>query len=734
MFFSGHHLYPSWGLIVKKKEFGRGNSCILGEKNGNLFIMNIETAPPKDRAISLVKIDQLLSKLSETSSVTERLDVIDKCAEVKQLPSVLESLLSECSTACQYVVKATFVIGQGAHLFSGFSKGKEEKLHELFDQLIELENLYTSIGGIIGYQHLVLRLLSEETQGTDVKLHPPKPIDLREQSSERDRAVIEGIVKQDQMIELYPVGGAADRLQLKDENTQEGLPAARLVFLGRHLLEGMVDDLEAREYLHYKLFGKQVTTPIAMMTSSAHNNDKHIRDICAENHWFGRKPDSFRFFMQPPVPTFTKEGKWCLKGPLELLSKPGGHGMIWNLAEQSGVFDWAKKHGKTTALVRQINNPMAGVDDGLLAFLGMGHLKDKLFGFAACPRLENAQEGMNVIRESVHDGCRRFTLTNIEYCDFQRLGATGETFASYPANTNILFANLEAARKTLHTTPYPGLLLNFREGSHYNGQEHRSEQIARVESTMQNLADSFEVAHGDKNCPDLPTYLTVNVRRKTLSSTKRLASPEAKLRETPEACYSDHMENVRELLSSHCKMQLPETPFLFRYHPALGPLYQVIGQKVSGGKLHQGAELRLDIADLELSNLEIEGSLLIEADNVTGHLNSESERVYSSCTGQCSLKNVRVKNAGIDWDEEHLFWKDADKRSGCLKIVLHGHSRFVAENVTFNNSRVIEVPDGILMTAQEKEGKVAFNQQPLHDDHPFWNYQVDSSQKIKITR
>ena len=53
------------------------------------------------------------------------------------------------------------------------------------------------------------------------KLTPPEGEDLSKDSLRVRRAIIEGIQSQGKMGELYPVGGAADRLQLKDEKTEE---------------------------------------------------------------------------------------------------------------------------------------------------------------------------------------------------------------------------------------------------------------------------------------------------------------------------------------------------------------------------------------------------------------------------------------------------------------------------------------------------------------------------------
>lgn len=46
------------------------------------------------------------------------------------------------------------------------------------------------------------------------------------------------------MGEIYPLGGAADRLGLVDPETGECLPAAMLSYCGRTLLEGLIRDLQ----------------------------------------------------------------------------------------------------------------------------------------------------------------------------------------------------------------------------------------------------------------------------------------------------------------------------------------------------------------------------------------------------------------------------------------------------------------------------------------------------------
>lgn len=137
----------------------------------------------------------------------------------------------------------------------------------------------------------------------------------------------------------------------------------------------------------------------------------------------------------------------------------------------------------------------------------------------------------------------------------------------------------------------------------------------------------------------------------------------------------------------------------------------MIGQKLSGGSLSQGSELVLEIAEARLSEVSVDGSLLVYAENVVGHMSAPltihglqygeegmqvearlpnelakrhmssqvlggaagsgvsrakeavaddpCERlVYSSRCGRIHMSNVTVKNRGIDWSaKNNLYWK-----------------------------------------------------------------------------
>lgn len=63
--------------------------------------------------------------------------------------------------------------------------------------------------------------------------------------------------------------------------------------------------LKAREFLYFKLYGKQCITPVAIMTSSAKNNHERITSLCESLGWFGRGQSNFQLFEQVYVKTIT---------------------------------------------------------------------------------------------------------------------------------------------------------------------------------------------------------------------------------------------------------------------------------------------------------------------------------------------------------------------------------------------------------------------------------------------
>lgn len=697
-----------------------------------------------------VSLEGLVENLKRASSVREKIEFLKHFSPV---PTFLKKI--KFTQEEELVIKSLSAIGQAERIFAGANL---KTLKSVLKELVAVDKFYAEIGGLVGYHQMMLELLTAETpkMASKATYHPAEGVDISVETKDVRKAILSGIHGLAQMGEIYPLGGAADRLRLSDEKTGVALPAARLPFLGKTLLEGLIADLQSREYLHYKLWGKRITTPVAVMTSREKNNHQHILSICEESKWFGRAKENFRFFCQPSVPTVNRDGQWCLQGPMQLLLKPGGHGVIWRLARDEGIFDWFFSKKRKKGVVRQINNPVANTDYGLLAFTGIGCAQDKIFGFASCPRQVKATEGINVLIERPHPKGYEYVLTNIEYCDFKKFGIVDQPekasspYSKFSSNTNILFVDFEAILEAVRECPIPGILVNLKKLTYRteDGQK-KEEEIARLESTMQNIADFFRevfpvpLSLGKKS--KLKTFLTYNERRKTISTAKREFTLGASLLETPEGCFLDILKNVRELLKNNCGMQVPEVSepssffahgpsFVCLYHPALGPLYSVIRQKIRGGQIKVGSELQLEIAELDMEKLDLKGSLLIQAQSLMGHFDKNGILNYSEKSGKCTLKNVKVRNKGIDFEAPNSFWKNEIVRKEVCQIILHGNAEFYAENVCLSGDLKIEVKDGIRVRAVEEKGNLKFIQERISKPTWFWKYSVNSEDKIVLKK
>ncbi|RMZ54963.1 hypothetical protein APUTEX25_000480, partial [Auxenochlorella protothecoides] len=461
-------------------------------------------------------------------------------------------------------------------------------------------------------------------------------------------------------------------------------------YAGRSLLESLVRDTLAREHLHWRLHGgaPRPTTPVAIMTSAAKGNAWRVEALCEARGWWGRGRDAFRLFSQPLVPVLSAaDARWLLPAPLAPLMKPGGHGVIWKLMLDEGVYDWLRGRGRAAAVLRQISNPLAGTDDTALALAGRGLARGKAFGFASCERVVGAAEGVNVLARFADEGGDgsdaapppRYAVTNVEYTEF---GARG-------------------------LTPV---------GSFYDLQLNAAELLGRC---------GFDV-------PQVGT--------------------------------------VPEYLASGPGL-------IFLYHPALGPLWSVVAQKLRGGRLAPRAELQLEVAEADVQGLDLEGSLLVLADDVLGHMETpgagaaaatppldplqpggaplhaaplpdrlprlpqpcdgEAEvggacaenpdrhprLTFSSRCGRLRLRDLAVRNAGVDYaDPSNVYWRHAVARHAACRVHLHGHAELDAAGVTLVGDLDFHVPDGHRLTLRPDASPRGWSAVLEPIAAPSWNW------------
>jgi len=709
----------------------------------------------------ILTFSPLREELKQAPTPKEKLHILKHSFAYKDFINshpTLSKFLAKAGIASEIALLSLAAIGQAQQIFDNIEQIPDAipALEALTLQLLEVEQFYEPIGGIVGYHLTFLELVRaqnfplEQSQET-LHYYKPEGLDLTEETQEVFKAIRWGVEHLPQIAEIYPVGGAGDRLSLLEESTGKPRPAGHLPLLGQTLISLMIHDLQAREFLYYKLFDKQIITPIAMMTSQEKDNHAYIQEMCQNEGWFGRPVESFFLFIQPLVPVISSEGKWVVSGPLQLFLKPGGHGAIWKLAKDKGVFSWLQAHHRTKALVRQVNNPAAGIDHGLLALCGLGVHVNKSMGFASCDRRLGAQEGMDILVEKKAGNGYEYGITNIEYTDFAAKGIQdiperpGGHYSIFPANTNILFVDLKAVQEALKKCPIPGILVNMKTPCPHD----QSIQGGRLESTMQNIADGMLEKFPGKIKPgeqkELKTFITYNIRSKTIVTAKKAYKPGSPLYDTPPGCFYELLQNHEHLFRSICGFSMPllgtvedyleKGPgFYIHFHPALGPLYSVIGQKIRQGSMAIGSELQLDIAELDIGQLHLDGSLLINAECILGHMNGKRQMTYSKNNGKCTLRNVQIQNRGIDRTAANIFWKNQIERNECLRINIQGSGEFYAENVHFNGDLTIEVPDGYKITAVMEKGKIAYRKERIAKPSWHWHYRFDENDRIVLKR
>lgn len=698
----------------------------------------------------------LVFQLKQAFSFFEKIKILDRLPLVQKFLKnslFLSSALPHLKEDFEYAFKSVIAIGEGPTVFN-LKKMETKELKsfiKLLKSLSQLEAFYHQEGGLIGYQLISLQLIRNQKINSfkspykQIYLHPPGLI--LEKSQIKDQKLVRlGLQSLPQMGEIYPLGGAGERLNLINEKTGAPLPVAKLSFLGRSLLEGMIRDLQAREYLYYKLFKKQITVPVVFMTSLEKNNHQYIKEICRNHHWFGRGNENFYFITQPQVPVLTEQGHWSLTAPLDVTFKPGGHGVLWKLAEEKGAFSWFESKQRLACLIRQINNPLAGTDQALLALTGYGIQKKKSFGFLSCERLLNSAEGTNILIETKKEENYCYCLTNIEYPEFDQKGIKetpkkiNSPYSVYPANTNILFANFSALRQALKKCSIPGQLINMKSKVPFVDLKGKLTSVkgGRLESTMQNIADAlidcFNQPLPIKTLQNkLKTFLLYNPRNKTISTTKHLYKEGISPLSTPEQAYYDLLANNHHLFETSCHFKLPSwTDFdlylkdgpstLILFHPALGPCYQVIEQKIQRGSFSKGSELQLEIAEILIEQLNLEGSLLIQSFFPLGQKKKKDQLSYGK-ESRCILKNVIIRNQGIDNHLSSNYWKNQLHRKESVQILLEEGAEFYAENVVLEGSHVFKVPPYYCLTLIPlSDGKWKEIKYPLSFPSWQWNY------------
>uniref|UniRef100_A0A0R0F6F4 UGP3-like C-terminal hexapeptide repeats domain-containing protein n=1 Tax=Glycine max TaxID=3847 RepID=A0A0R0F6F4_SOYBN len=745
-FFHSHSL--SFSKFLSLPSSSQSSCCHVSRISTETLEVSPPPPPDFNFRREIARLADLRDRLSACSTLNEKLRVIDADSRVKRffrsrrgLAGVLASLqlssdqlfLLKCvvaagqehvlclgeteslesSVATSAVKSALYTLadmienmdsfnGNGGAGF-GMALGDHEiaELNNLLEILAEIERFYDCIGGIVGYQITVLELLVQKLfemqniswahQRHDVKecqilgINAPNGLNLSEDTEYASQAALWGIEGLPDLGEIYPLGGSADRLGLVDPNTGECLPAAMLPYCGRTLLEGLIRDLQAREFLYFKLYGKQCITPVAIMTSSAKNNHKHVTSLCERLSWFGRGRSTFQFFEQKLGFASCKRILGATEGVNVLMEKKSLDGN-WEYGVSCIEYTEFDKFGITTG-------PLA-------------------------PKGLQTEFPAN---------------TNILYIDLP----SAELVGSSKSETSLPGMVLNTRKPIVYTDQF---------GRRHSVSGGRLE--CTMQNIADNYSNSYSSRCYNDVEDKLDTYIVYNERRRVTSSAKKKRRHGDKsLHQTPDGALLDILRNAHDLLSQ-CDIRLPEIeanenyvdsgpPFLILLHPALGPLWEVTKQKFYGGSISEGSELQIEVAEFFWRNVQLNGSLIIISENVMGSMkineNGESILHYGQRCGRCKLQNVKVLNKGIDWTcGENIYWKHDVQRSEVLQIILHGNAEFEATDVVLQGNHVFEVPDGYKLKITPGSPGLAIKLDPIDQDMMesgswHWDYKIEGS-------
>lgn len=685
--------------------------------------------------LAYVNAQELLKKYPSTMSLT------DKSSALRKEPLVISSMCSYPQLEQYLALKGDVeficfalmaLLKQLDHVLYGLTKHErfQEALEGMGSILSQCEYFYAPIGGLLGYYvetlhqmmsalHILPYQMEEQTCiqyeeapcSTDVCSNKTKSWNFSKRScidqpmDNNESRIKSGVISLSKIALLFPVGGAGERLGLIDEVTKEPLPVAFLSFLGRPLLEHLFRDTEALEYLYEKCFSRPCSIPIILMDSYEQLNNKKIERLLEQNNYFHKSKNSICTMTQPLVPLFDLEGNFALTGPMTLLTRPGGHGVVWRLAYLSNVFEWLNSRGVEHLLIRQINNPLAGVDDALLTMLGIGVRENKAFGFAACSARSGLAEGRIVLKIVQQEIGRLAGLSNLEYTGFDSLLKHDPSFFTRVhlyANTNILYANCHIVQNLAKKIVAPGMLINMKgQFSLYEKGQYLNKKAVRLESTMQNISDSMYDQFGQEekiSSERLSTFLAVFDREKLFSVTKKALLSLKEPHETPEACVYDWYKMVLLLLKSMIKTTIPEEQtfeqfvehgpnLLFYFHPALGPLWALIRQKIQHVHVAPFAEFEIELAEVSICSFSLDGSFSVRSTFPCG------QKGYPESVPRFSCVELTIRNEGIERPTTlKKILKRAYKRKELCEFVLEEGAELVIEHVMIQGDFLLKVP------------------------------------------
>lgn len=624
--------------------------------------------------ISLEEAEKLVQQIQNIRSVKDKIEMLKTLfKDDKERDSLKRRLASiDLPEFGRYIVWAFYLLGQ-VHIVD-FLLDTDKKLFSkrvrLIDRLQKLENLYEKQGGCLGYHLEFSKCLNQKKKYNFEKFSSCSFLELSSLSQQEiSFHVFLGIQTLLETGLCLLAGGRAERFF--DSSSERSM--ASLKFFKKSLLERVLEDIEGLEILYEKFFHRSLTIPLIIMVSSSISlEDSCFIEIKKKDRYLN---GFLKILVQSDFPVISSEGLFLLDNG-ELITLPGGHGMLWREAYQQGYFQYFKNLGIKHILIRQINNPLAGLDKNLLLLLGISCAENKSFGVISCPKDVRYSEGSWVKVSDKETSAH----INVEYVDFPYLDS--RLLEKAPANTNILYFNLEKNWETLSQLPVFEPILNMKTFVTKNCAKEKQLVGGRLECLIQDFTKFLKDAT-DEN----PSVLILNSSRETVISSIKKPLKESCL-ETPEKAFFDYTNCSRKLLEL-CHIILPERrswknfltlgpEFIFEYQPSLGPIYALIQKKIFQGNFFEHSVIELNITDVFFRNISVSGHFIVS----------------SSFSGKCFLKNVKIENQGSFFENPKESWKGELCTTECLKISLDEGSKIYAENVLLQGNLHIDVPKG----------------------------------------
>jgi hypothetical protein len=145
----------------------------------------------------------------------------------------------------------------------------------------------------------------------------------------------------------------------------------------------------------------------------------------------------------------------------------------------------------------------------------------------------------------------------------------------------------------------------------------------------------------------------------------------------------------------------------------------------------EGSELLLDIAEVSIENLMLDGSLQIKTQNKTGH-DEKGVMIFSDLSSSCVLENIQIINAGINHVESMCMGQYL-RGETCL-IELEENAELIAKDVTLRGDIKIHVPKNTRILLKEVDGLLVEEKQPIESKKPLYSYSMNAGKEILLKR